>query len=166
MNISNMHNYVLIGIVVIVLLYIMCVQQKVHIKENMQEIYYPRTYQPKLASQVEYNNLIQLNEMAQYPWEENIGKYNKYGEFDNILNDGANGNLGLNFNLCSKSCCAEQYPLPFPIKPDDLVVKSGKEYVASNITCNDGWNDSGCACMTPEQSLHLSRRGNNAYTQV
>jgi hypothetical protein len=116
--------------------------------------YSPKMFQPDIAEQVNDDNFIPLPNMADAPWAVYTGNY---GEAD-ILDDGASGNLGFSYNLCSKSCCSAQI-LPFSLTPDDYVLMSGKEYLPTPYTCNNGWQDSGCMCMTKEQSMNLKTRG-------
>ena len=92
------------------------------------------------------------------PWSANT---NDYGEMD-ILDDGNNGNSGLQFNMCSKSCCSPQYPPPFPLPVDTMVCMSGQEFVPSSYTCRNEMQNAGCVCMTKEQSEFLGSRGGNA----
>ncbi len=131
----------------------------------------PKSFYPAISEQVYNDNYIELPKLADYPflntktmypWEKNTGGY---GETD-ILDDGGKGNFGLNFNMCSKACCSQQYPPPFSITPDDFVLRSGQEFVPSSYTCNNGWQDSGCLCMTKDQALFLNRRGGNAYNEI
>ena len=79
-----------------------------------------------------------------------------------LLDDGEGGNAGLQFNMCSKSCCSEQYPLPFKMPVDSAVCNSKSEFVPTNYTCNNAWQDSGCVCMTKHQADFLGSRGGNA----
>jgi hypothetical protein len=79
-----------------------------------------------------------------------------------LLDDGAGGNTGLHFNKCSKSCCGEQYPLPFKMPVDSEVCKSKDEFVPSNYTCNNAWQDTGCVCLTKDQANFIGSRGGNA----
>jgi len=79
-----------------------------------------------------------------------------------LLDDGADGAAGLQFNMCSKSCCGEQYPLPFKMPVDSAVCDNKQEFVPSNYMCNNAWQDSGCVCMTKGQSELLGSRGGNA----
>lgn len=79
-----------------------------------------------------------------------------------LLDDGAGGNLGLQFNKCSKSCCSEQYPLPFKMPVDSDVCDSKSEFVPNNYTCNNAWQDTGCVCMTKDQANFIGSRGGNA----
>lgn len=78
-----------------------------------------------------------------------------------LLDDGANGNMGLQNNLCSKSCCSAQYPVPFKLNYDDMVCRQNQEFVPNNIMCNNSWQDSGCLCMTKNQFNNLANRGGN-----
>lgn len=79
-----------------------------------------------------------------------------------LLDDGADGAAGLQFNQCSKSCCSEQYPLPFKMPVDSSVCGSKDEFVPNNYTCNNAWQDSGCVCMTKKQANFIGSRGGNA----
>lgn len=83
-----------------------------------------------------------------------------YGD-NYFINDGSDGTLGLTTSLCSKSCCHAQYPIPFELPEDDLIKNSGVKYVSSSYTCNNGFQDTGCLCMTKEQSDFLRTRGKN-----
>ena len=71
------------------------------------------------------------------------------------------GNAGLGFNLCSKSCCSPQYPPPFSLPKDDIVLNSGEKYVGTSFGCTNTWQDSGCLCMTTEQGEFLDSHGGN-----
>jgi hypothetical protein len=84
-----------------------------------------------------------------------------YGD-NYFLEDGGNGTLGLTSAMCSKSCCSPQYPLPFSIDSDKMLCNSEEKYISSSYTCNNGWQDTGCLCMTKEQANFLGSRGKNA----
>ena len=79
-----------------------------------------------------------------------------------LLDDGADGAAGLHFNMCSKSCCSEQYPLPFKMPVDSAVCKNKADFVPNNYMCNNAWQDTGCVCMSKEQAGFLGSRGGNA----
>lgn len=79
-----------------------------------------------------------------------------------LLDDGEGGSAGLQFNMCSKSCCGDQYPTPFKTEVDSEVCNSKSEFVPNNYTCNNAWNDSGCVCMTKKQANFIGSRGGNA----
>ena len=118
----------------------------------------PKLYNPELNASIDESGIVGLPTKLVPAWEQNT---KQYGEVD-ILDDGMNGNAGLNFNMCSKSCCSKQYPTPFDLPTDPLVCNSEQEFVPSSYTCNNAWQDSGCVCMTKDQSLFLNKRGNNA----
>jgi hypothetical protein len=87
-----------------------------------------------------------------------------YGAVDR-LDDGYNGAGGLNYNVCSKSCCGPQYPPPFALEEDEFVAKNKDKYVPNNYMCNNAWNNTGCVCMTKDQREYISSRGHNAVTK-
>ena len=72
------------------------------------------------------------------------------------------GDNGLNFNLCSKSCCGDQWPVPFKMPVDRMTCGSKDEFVPSNYMCNNGWQDSGCLCLKKDQSKFIDSRGDNS----
>lgn len=83
-----------------------------------------------------------------------------YGRVDR-LDDGYNGGMGLNYNMCSKSCCSQQYPPPFELEKDAMVEKMKDKFVPNNYMCNNSWNNSGCVCMTAKQRDYIEGRGGN-----
>ena len=64
---------------------------------------------------------------------------------------------------CSKSCCSAQYPTPFKLQDDEKMCQNKDKYLASNLMCNNEWQDVGCMCLTKNQSDFLESRGGNAY---
>jgi len=84
-----------------------------------------------------------------------------YGQVDR-LDDGYNGAMGLNYNMCSKSCCGPQYPPPFKLEEDVMVEKNKDKFVPNNYSCNNAWNNTGCVCMTKKQHEYIGSRGGNA----
>ncbi len=102
--------------------------------------------------------LVDEEDELDIPWMKN--KKN-YGKID-MLDDGLNGDAGVNFNLCSKACCTQQYPPPFLTSLDNFVCNSDKKFVPTSYSCNNGYQDSGCLCMTEEQSKFIGSRGNNS----
>jgi hypothetical protein len=83
-----------------------------------------------------------------------------YGRIDR-LDDGYNGGMGLNYNMCSKSCCSSQYPPPFALEKDVMVDKMKDKFVPNNYMCNNSWNNTGCVCMTAKQRDYIEGRGGN-----
>jgi hypothetical protein len=71
------------------------------------------------------------------------------------------GDNGLNFDLCSPSCCADQWPVPFKMPVDKMTCGSKDEYVPSSYFCNNGWQDSGCLCLKKDQADFINSRGLN-----
>ncbi len=84
-----------------------------------------------------------------------------YGMVDG-LDDGAGGNMGFHYNLCSPSCCSDQYPTPHKLPLDEVVCGQKGEFVPTNLQCNNAWNNSGCLCVKKSQFEHLVNRGGNA----
>ena len=78
-----------------------------------------------------------------------------------FLDDGANGEFSIQHNLCSKSCCSEQWPTPFKQKFDPYVCANKDKFVTSNIMCQNSFQDSGCACITQSQADFMYNRGGN-----
>ena len=77
------------------------------------------------------------------------------------LDDGLEGDAGLLYAPCSTSCCTPQYPPPFKVSEDKNVCMNKDKYVPSGYKCNNAWNNSGCLCMTKQQSNFLASRGGN-----
>jgi hypothetical protein len=118
--------------------------------------YDPRAFQQAIADGAKKENLVGLNQFVEPPWSNEVGpKGAKYGDIDAL----PPVDKGLNYNLCSKSCCSQQWPVPFDLKPDPLVEKGAKDFVPSSYMCNNAWQDSGCLCMTKDQSQFLANRG-------
>jgi hypothetical protein len=78
-----------------------------------------------------------------------------------FLDDGANGEFSIQHNMCSKSCCSEQWPTPFKQKYDPYVCSNKDKFVPSNIFCNNSFQDSGCLCLSNKQASFLYNRGGN-----
>lgn len=78
-----------------------------------------------------------------------------------FLDDGADGEMSIQHNLCSPSCCSEQWPTPFKRKYDPYVCQNKDKFVPSNIFCNNTFQDSGCLCLSKKQASFLYNRGGN-----
>lgn len=78
-----------------------------------------------------------------------------------FLDDGANGRMSIQHNLCSPSCCSEQYPTPFKMKYDPYVCQNKDKFIPSQIMCNNAFQDSGCLCLTKDQAQFMYNRGGN-----
>ena len=79
-----------------------------------------------------------------------------------LLDDGAKGSMSIQNNLCSRSCCSEQYPTPHKLSHDPTVCMGKDKYVPSQVMCNNAFQDSGCLCLTQDQAKFLTNRGGNA----
>ena len=153
---------IIVFIVIVALLYFLCSIKTNEGMENMptmldSSLYNPNSFQPGLAREIGRDKFVELNQIVDPPWANDVGNNAKYGEVDALLP----ARMGLNYNLCSKSCCSQQWPVPFSLAPDKLVTESGKEYVPSSYTCNNAWQDTGCLCMEKDQALFLNSRGMN-----
>lgn len=78
------------------------------------------------------------------------------------LDDGDNRSVIIGNNMCSKSCCSQQYPTPFQLDHDIKVCNSTDKFVPNSYKCNNTWQDSGCICLTQKQKEFLESRGGNA----
>jgi hypothetical protein len=131
---------------------------EINSNNNMKDgLIHPALYQPELNSVITGSDFIGLPDTVIPPWAVNK---NNYGTSDTL--DGDLGNAGLEFNLCSKSCCSAQYPNGIEMKPDAFVCASKDKFVPTTYTCNNAYEDSGCVCMTAKQLEFLNRRGGNA----
>lgn len=77
------------------------------------------------------------------------------------IDDGAGGEMSIVNNLCSKSCCADQWPTPFKQKYDPYVCANKDQFVPSTLFCNNSYSDSGCLCLTKKQAEFIYNRGQN-----
>jgi len=78
-----------------------------------------------------------------------------------FLDDGAGGEMSIQHNLCSKSCCSAQWPTPFKQKYDPYVCQNKDKFIPSNIMCSNTFQDAGCLCLSKKQGQHLYNRGGN-----
>jgi len=79
-----------------------------------------------------------------------------------FLQDGSpNNDMGIHNNMFSKACCSQQYPVSFKQNFDGAVCGSRQDYVANNYFGSTVFQDSGCLCLSKEQSKHISTRGAN-----
>jgi hypothetical protein len=97
------------------------------------------------------------------PW----GTHVKLGDFATADGSPAYGadaitDYTLNFNQCSPACCSDQWPVPFKLPVDKMLCDSEDKFVPSTYVCNNGWQNSGCLCMTQQQSDFLQMRGTNS----
>jgi len=60
-----------------------------------------------------------------------------------FLDDGAGGEMSVQNNLCSKSCCSEQWPTPFKQRSDPFICANKDKFVSSRMFCNNSFQDAG-----------------------
>ena len=70
--------------------------------------------------------------------------------------------LRMEWNMCSKSCCSPQRPVPGQKPMDPFVAAIKKDLVPTQYMCSNAFQDSGCLCMTKKQGNFINHRGNNA----
>lgn len=78
-----------------------------------------------------------------------------------LLDDGNSGNSTIINNMCSKSCCSKQWPVPFAMPENAYVCANKDQFVPSNSFCNTSLNDSGCLCLTKQQAQGIANRYGN-----
>lgn len=119
----------------------------------------PRIYDRRTGQIMDASDFVELP-IEIYP--ANGGNpISNYGTIDK-LDDGYNGDMGLNYNMCSKACCSPQYPPPFAVEEDVMVNSMKDKFVPNNYACNNAWNNAGCVCMTKKQHDYIGSRGGNA----
>ena len=128
---------------------------------NMPDIQIPLSnFDANTRSITAASEFVGMPEEILPAWGQNtIGGYG----YDMALDDGNYGNSGVQYNLCSKSCCTPQYPPPFMLPVDALVSQSKDKFVTSSYTCNNSWQNSGCLCLREKQAEFLNGRGKNKY---
>lgn len=115
----------------------------------------PTQVMPNIYTVMSGSGFIPQKEVIM-PWGED-----KFGANDN-LDDGDGGNMGLSTNLCSASCCSEQWPTPHKLPFDKYVCGNKDKYVPTNYTCSNSFQNAGCLCLKKSQANFLFDRGNNA----
>jgi hypothetical protein len=121
----------------------------------------PRLYDRQTGVVTDASQFVTLpNEIVPAWGLEQDNSLNNYGLVDK-LDDGNSGLMGLNYNMCSKSCCSKQYPTPFTQDVDVVAESNSDNFTPSQYTCNNAWQNTGCVCMTKKQKEFLASRGNN-----
>ena len=122
---------------------------------NEQEVKVPPIYDRLTGSVVTGSEFLGVPDEVAPAWGTSFGEVDK-------LQDGGNGMFGLNYAMCSKSCCSPQYPPQgFELDKDVVVDELKDNFVPSQYVCNNAWQDSGCVCMTKKENGFLSSRGGN-----
>lgn len=67
---------------------------------------------------------------------------------------------GIDTKLCSTQCCKHvQWPVPFNTNNPNIDSKLFKDYIGTNLTCNNGPTGGGCVCVDKKDYDYLSNRG-------
>ncbi len=120
----------------------------------------PLLYDRKTGIAMAGSEFIGLPDVVEPAWGNDT-----YGLTGQYANEGDADLMGLNYNMCSKSCCSKQFPPPFALDHDSAVCGVKDKLVASDYMCNNSWQDSGCVCMTDEQKSFLAHRGGNVNSK-
>lgn len=79
-----------------------------------------------------------------------------------FLDDGANGEMRVENNLFSPSCCGAQWPVP-GVKTGvaDGALCGNGPFVPNRMFGQNSYSNSGCLCLSQKQATHLYNRGGN-----
>ena len=148
--------YGVLALAVLTLIYYLISEPKSErFTSNDQQVNVPPIYDRLTGSIVTGSEFVGVPDEVAPAWGASFGEVDK-------LDDGGNGMFGLNYAMCSKSCCGPQYPPQgFKLDKDVVVDKMKGEFVGSQYVCNNAWQDSGCVCMTKKENNFLVSRGGN-----
>ena len=90
-----------------------------------------------------------------------LDKQNAKEQIDNFT-DLLTGNIRkLDQNICSTQCCKHtQWPVPFNTTDPNVDPNLFKDYIGTNLSCNNGPTGGGCLCVTKKDFDYLTNRGN------
>ena len=155
---SEKIKYGILAFVVLVIVYYLITVPKEGFEssatDGVNEVKVPALYNRETGQIVSGSEFLGVPDEVATAWGASFGT-------NENLDDGNDGIYGLNYSMCSKSCCSPQYPPPFALDKDVVVDKMKGEFVPSPYNCNNAWQDSGCVCMTKNQKEFLSSRGGN-----
>jgi hypothetical protein len=151
--------YGILAFIVLVLVYYLISEPRENFgnasaDNKAQEVKIPALYDRETGQVVSGSEFLGVPDEIATAWGGSFGA-------NENLDDGNDGVYGLNYAMCSSSCCSPQYPPPFPLDKDVVVDKMKGDFVPSGYTCNNAWQNSGCVCMTKTQKDFLSSRGGN-----
>lgn len=91
-----------------------------------------------------------------------LDKLNNDEQIENFTNLLINNDTNkLDQNMCSIHCCKHvQWPVPFNTNDPNANPDLFKNYIGTNLSCNNGPTGGGCLCVTKENYEYLSNRGN------
>ena len=75
-----------------------------------------------------------------------------------LLDDGANKEMAIHNNICSRSCCSSQWSVPFKVNEDPYVCENSDNLLKSPMLCQNDDRDSGCLCISKKQHLYMKNR--------
>ena len=154
---SEKIKYGILAFVVLVIVYYLITVPKENFESsanNGTEVKIPALYDRETGQIVSGSEFLGVPDEVATAWGASFGT-------NENLDDGNDGIYGLNYSMCSKSCCSPQYPPPFALDKDVVVDKMKGEFVPNGIQCNNNWQNAGCLCMTKDQQGFLSSRGGN-----
>jgi hypothetical protein len=84
-----------------------------------------------------------------------LDKQNNKEQIDNFSNL-----IKIDQNICSPQCCKHtQWPVSFNTIDPNIDQNLFKDYIGSNLSCNNGPTGGGCLCVTKKDYEYLSKRG-------
>jgi hypothetical protein len=148
--------YGILALIVLAIVYYLISEPREYFENGKdgKEVKIPALYNRETGQIVSGSELLGVPDEIATAWGAS------YGTNDN-LDDGNDGIYGLNYAMCSKSCCSPQYPTPFNQDADVVVDKMKGEFAPNSYKCNNAWQNSGCLCMTNKQKDFLTSRGGN-----
>lgn len=78
-----------------------------------------------------------------------------------FLDDGANGEMRIENNITSPSCCGATWPSGIHNKNDPALCGNGPFVPGSRYFGNSTYSSTGCVCVTPKQQQFMYNRGGN-----
>ena len=113
----------------------------------------PLVYEADKKLATSASEFVGMPDVILPPWGETN---DKYGAADMI-----GGTMGIENPICSKACCAPQWPTSFDVPVDQITLNMKEPLVGTSYACNNSWQNSGCMCLTQNQSDFLLSRGGN-----
>jgi hypothetical protein len=91
-----------------------------------------------------------------------LDKKNSKDQYDNFTDLLSNNIRKLDQNICSKQCCKHtQWPIPFNTNDPNIDKNLFKDYIGTNLSCNNGPTGGGCLCVNKKDYEYLSSHGQN-----
>jgi len=78
--------------------------------------------------------------------------------FNNLISDDML--VKIDKNICSKQCCKHtQWPIPFNTQDPSIDNNLFKNFIGTNLSCNNGPSGGGCVCVTKDDYNYLINHG-------